>query len=106
MTNPNPPIGTSANLLLKGSDGSYEIYNIGKNQILAAYNMGTTGTDLSGYNLIGLGSFNLPDNNDILYQSTQFPYLNSTFVNVSGNNITGTVNHSQDFALNTQTFDD
>jgi hypothetical protein len=44
---PNPPpAGTTADMILShGVDGHYEIYDIGNNSILAAYDLGQVGTD-------------------------------------------------------------
>jgi probable HAF family extracellular repeat protein len=49
--NPPAPAGTTADLILRGSNsspyamGQYEIYDIGSNSLLAAYQLGTVGTD-------------------------------------------------------------
>jgi probable HAF family extracellular repeat protein len=44
--NPPAPAGTSADMILRhGSDGLYQIYDIGNNAILAAYSLGRVGTD-------------------------------------------------------------
>jgi probable HAF family extracellular repeat protein len=48
--NPPPPGGTTAAMILRGANtstvmGEYEIYNIGNNAILAAYQLGHVGTD-------------------------------------------------------------
>jgi probable HAF family extracellular repeat protein len=51
--NPPAPAGTSADMILRhGSDGLYEIYDIGNNAILAAYSLGQVGTD---WQFVGLG---------------------------------------------------
>jgi hypothetical protein len=40
-----PPAGTTADMILRrGADGMYEIYNIGNNAILAAFQLGQVGT--------------------------------------------------------------
>jgi probable HAF family extracellular repeat protein len=49
--NPPPPAGTTADMILRGSNtsaavmGQYEIYDIGNNAILAGYSLGQVGTD-------------------------------------------------------------
>jgi serralysin len=44
--NPPPPPGTIADMVLRhGADGLYEIYDIGGNRLLAAYQLGQVGTD-------------------------------------------------------------
>jgi hypothetical protein len=56
--NPPPPAGTTAVMILRGSNASpavesqYEIYDIGNNAILAAYQLGQVGTD---WQFSGLG---------------------------------------------------
>src|SRR5215472_8430661 len=56
--NPAPPAGTTADMILRGSNaspivaGQYEIYDIGNNAILAAYQLGQVGTD---WQFSGLG---------------------------------------------------
>jgi V8-like Glu-specific endopeptidase len=56
-TGPNPPspAGTTADMILRRGDGTYEIYNIGNNAILAAYQLGQVGTN---WQFVGLGDFN------------------------------------------------
>jgi hypothetical protein len=51
VPNPPPPPGTTADMILRGSNlspavaGQYEIYDIGNNAILAGYQLGQVGTD-------------------------------------------------------------
>src|SRR5207247_3590580 len=60
VPNPPPPAGTTADMILRGSNsspavaGQYEIYDIGNNAILAAYFLGQVGTD---WQFAGLGGF-------------------------------------------------
>jgi hypothetical protein len=60
--NPPPPAGTTADMVLRGSNasltvpGQYEIYDIGNNAILAGYQLGQVGTDWA---FVGLGGFKL-----------------------------------------------
>jgi probable HAF family extracellular repeat protein len=41
--NPSPPAGTTADMILRRGDGTYEIYDIGNNSILAGYELGEGG---------------------------------------------------------------
>src|SRR5262249_62110979 len=56
---PPPPAGTTAVMILRGSNsspavmGQYEIYDIGNNAILAAYQLGQIGSD---WQFNGLGA--------------------------------------------------
>jgi hypothetical protein len=44
-SNPPPPAGTTADMILRdGTNGNYEIYDIGGNALLAAYSLGQVGT--------------------------------------------------------------
>jgi probable HAF family extracellular repeat protein len=57
--NPPPPPGTTAVMILRAHNftftpGQYEIYDIGNNSLLAAYQLGTVGTD---WQFVSLGSF-------------------------------------------------
>jgi len=65
--NPAPPSGTTADMILRhGADGKYEIYDIGANNLLAAYQLGQVGTD---WRFVGLGGFNGTDTTDMLLRS-------------------------------------
>jgi endoglucanase len=65
--NPPPPVGTSADMVLRRGDGTYGIYNIGNNQILGSYQLGQVGTD---WQLVGLGGFYGGDTADMLLRNT------------------------------------
>ena len=53
--NPPPPAGTTADMILRqGAFGTYEIYDIGNNAMLAAYQLGQVGTE---WQFVGLGGF-------------------------------------------------
>ena len=52
--NPPPPIGTTADMILRRGDGTYETYDIGNNAILAGYELGMVGTDWAFVTLGGL----------------------------------------------------
>jgi hypothetical protein len=65
--NPAPPPGTTADMILRhGSDGKYEIYDIGQNRLLAAYYLGQVGTD---WNFYGLGGFFGKDTTDMMLRN-------------------------------------
>jgi hypothetical protein len=79
-----PPAGTTADMILRhGADGLYEIYDIGSNAILAAYQLGQVGTD---WKFAGLGNFFGNDTTDMLLRSA----TSGTFevYDISNNNIT------------------
>jgi hypothetical protein len=71
-TNPAPPAGTTADMILRGSNsspaamGQYEIYDIGNNAILSGNSLGQVGTD---WRFVGLGGFNGSDTTDMLLRS-------------------------------------
>jgi hypothetical protein len=66
--NPPPPAATTADMILRhGADGQYEIYDIGNNGILAAYQLGQVGTD---WKFVGLGRFFSSDTTDMLLRSS------------------------------------
>jgi hypothetical protein len=66
--NPIPPIGTTADLILRqSSNGKYEIYDLGNNSILAAYSLGQIGLD---WQFAGLGGFNGSDTTDMLLRNS------------------------------------
>ena len=67
LVNPPPPVATTADMILRRSDGSYEIYDIGNNSILAAYSLGQVGSD---YKVAGLGDFDGRDTTDMLLRSS------------------------------------
>jgi hypothetical protein len=65
--NPPPPVGTTADMILRhGADGLYEIYDIGNNAILAGYLVARVGTD---WRFAGLGGFFGADTTDMLLRS-------------------------------------
>src|SRR6516164_6716318 len=65
---PIPPVppGTTADMILRRADGTYEIYDIGNNSILAAAQLGQVGTD---WKFVGLGGFFGSDTTDMLLRN-------------------------------------
>jgi hypothetical protein len=82
-TNPPPPAGTTADMILRhGADGKYEIYDIGANSLLAAYQVGQVGTD---WTFVTLGGFNGSDTTDMLLRNSAGAF---EVYDISNNNIT------------------
>ena len=66
---PLPPAGTTADLILSGSNSStamYEIYDIGNNAALGAAPLGPVGTE---WKFAGVGAFNAPDTSDMILRN-------------------------------------
>ena len=67
---PSPPAGTTAAMILSGTNSSsviYEIFDIGNNAVLAsAAPLGLVGTEWS---VAGVGAFNAPDTSDMILRS-------------------------------------
>jgi hypothetical protein len=85
VTNPPPPPGTTADMILRhGADGLYEIYDIGGNAILAGYQLGQVGTE---WKFSGLGGFFGNDTTDMLLRNANTGGFE--VYDVSNNNITG-----------------
>jgi hypothetical protein len=83
--NPAPPPATTAALIMRhGSDGQYYIYDIGNNALLAAYKLGTVGTD---WTVAGVGGFFRTDTNDMLLRNSNTGQF--YIYDVKNNNITG-----------------
>jgi hypothetical protein len=83
--NPSPPAGTTADMILSdGSNGDYEIYDLGNNNLLAGYLLGQVGTD---YVFAGLGDFYKSDTTDMLLRSTSTGAFE--VYDIGNNNITG-----------------
>jgi hypothetical protein len=83
--NPPPPAGTTAAMILRhGADGLYEIYDVGRNAILAACKLGQVGTD---WRYVGLGGFFGSDTTDMLLRSASTGGFE--VYDIANNNITG-----------------
>src|SRR5262249_30808588 len=69
--NPAPPVGTTADMILRGPNalgaGQYKIYDIGNNAILASYQLAPIATD---WQVAGLGKFSGTDTTDMMLRST------------------------------------
>src|SRR5262249_55004649 len=71
---PQPPSGTTADMILRhGADGKYEIYDIGNNALLAAYDLGQVGTT---WQFVGLGGFFGNDTTDLLLRNSSTDAFN------------------------------
>jgi hypothetical protein len=64
---PPPPSGTTADMILRRSDGSFRIYNIGNNAILAGLTLGRVGSDRR---VVGIGNFSGTDRSDLLLRDS------------------------------------
>src|SRR6516164_285251 len=88
VPNTPPPAGTTADMILRGSNnsfvpGQYKIYDIGSNAILAGSKLGQVGTD---WQFAGLGGFNGTDTTDMLLRSASTGGFE--VYDISNNNIT------------------
>ena len=82
--NPAPPAGTTADMILRhGADGKYEIYDIGNNSLLAAYDLGQVGTT---WQFVGLGGFFGNDTTDMMLRNSSSGGFE--VYDISNNNIT------------------
>jgi hypothetical protein len=81
--NPPPPAGTTADMILRhGSDGKYQIYDIGQNRVLASYSLGQVGTD---WDFHGLGGFFGQDTTDMMLRNSSTGDIE--IYDISNNNI-------------------
>jgi hypothetical protein len=82
--NPPPPPGTTADMVLwHGADGLCEIYDIGGNRLLAAYQLGQVGTD---WRFVTLAGFFGNDMTDMLLRNANTGGFE--VYDISNNNIT------------------
>ena len=88
---PPQPANTTADMILdRGSDGTYEIYDIGGNTILATSALGQISTQ---WQVVGLGGFNGTDTSDMILRNASgtfqiYDVANNTF---TGNTTIGQV---------------
>jgi autotransporter-associated beta strand protein len=89
--NPPPPAGTSADLIMdRGSDGTYEFYDIGHNTILLDGALGQIGSE---WQVAGIGGFNAPDTSDMILRNSNTGVLE--IYDISGNTITNAASIGQ-----------
>jgi glucose/arabinose dehydrogenase len=80
-----PPAGTTADMILRrGADGMYEIYDLGNNAILAAFQLGQVGTE---WQFVGHRPFYGSDAADMLLRSSTTGGFE--LYDISNNQITG-----------------
>jgi T5SS/PEP-CTERM-associated repeat protein len=97
--NPPPPAGTTAVMIMNNpNNGAYEIYDVGSNAILAAYQLGQVGAP---WGFAALGTFQAGDIGDMLLRNASTGAFEAYYV--GGNNITsaalvGTVGLDWNFA--------
>jgi hypothetical protein len=91
VVNPSPPAGTTAVMVLRQTsvpatitDGTYQIYDIGNNAILASYQLGRVGPD---WRFVTLGRFNDGDTSDMLLRNPSSGAFQ--VYDIVNNNITG-----------------
>jgi hypothetical protein len=85
ILNPPPPAATTANMVLRNTgNGTYEIYNLGNNSVLAAAWLGQVGTDWA---FVTLGGFCGSDTSDMMLRNSTTGAFQ--VYDVSNNNITG-----------------
>jgi hypothetical protein len=100
ILNPAPPPGVTANMVLRNTgNGTYQIYNLGNNSILASYWLGQVGTD---WGFVTLGGFNDGDTSDMLLRNSTsgaFQVYNvASNNNLAGSASLGTVGLSWQFS--------
>jgi Lipase (class 3) len=84
--NPAPPGGTTAIMVMNNpSNSDYEIYDVGSNAILAAYQLGQVGAP---WRSTALGTFQAGDSSDMLLRNGSTGAFEAYYL--SGNNITDT----------------
>jgi hypothetical protein len=85
VRNPGTSLGTSADMIMSDGNGNHEIYNIGNNTIISAYQLEEF-TDVGAVAVMGIGGFNGNDAADMLIRSTTNGAL--FIAEVSKNNVT------------------
>jgi hypothetical protein len=89
VPNPPPPAATTADMILRGANGSpaagqYQIYDIGNNAILAGYSLAQIGTD---WQFAGLGGFFGGDTTDLVLRNINTGQFE--VYDIANNQITG-----------------
>jgi len=102
--NPAAPAGTTADMILRGSNtssavaGQYEIYDLGNNAMLSGNSLGQIGTDWA---FVTLGGFNAGDTSDLLLRNVNTGGLEVYDINnnqITGSAFIGTVGLDWQFA--------
>ena len=84
VANAPPPTATTAVMVLRdGSDGDYEIYDLGNNAVVSTCVLGQIGI---AWTVVGLGAFEAGDSSDMLMRSASGAF---EVYDVGNNNITG-----------------
>ena len=87
LPNPNPPAAATADMIMRdGSNGDYEIYDLGGNAIQTAAPLGQVGPE---WQVAGLGGFNGSDTSDMILRASSNGALE--LYDISNNNITNAV---------------
>jgi hypothetical protein len=90
VRNPGTSLGTSADMIMSDQGGNHEIYNIGNNTIISAYQLEVL-TTIGPVTVVGVGGFNGSDAADMMFRGTNDGTL--LIADVSKNNVTNnTVN--------------
>src|SRR5439155_6438079 len=104
LPNPPPPAGTTADMILRGSNmspavaGQYEIYDLGNNAMLSGNSLGQIGTDWA---FVTLGGFFGTDTTDMLLRSSTtggFEIYDITNNNITNAAFLGTVGLNWQFS--------
>ena len=91
VLNPGPPPGVSANMVLRNANdatgsATYQIYNLGRNTVLASYWLAQVGND---WGFVTLGGFKDGDTSDMLLRNSTSGTFQVYNVANNDNNITG-----------------
>jgi hypothetical protein len=87
--NAAPPAATSVAMLMQFTDGTYEIFDIGQNSILAAYQLPPISTQ---WTVKGLGDFEGTDTDDMMMRNSAGAL---TIYNLNSNNLIGSASMGQ-----------